>query len=175
MSKSSLSLWLQNMPLPEKRLRELRDWNATRIERFQWRLIISVGSLPGRTVYDSIGIRTRSSVGRAVVLYTTGPRFESWRVHRYSIFFAFLETGGLHQCFSRFSHRLIQSLRKMRYSLKQLYGISKIWRYQRKRTEYVQLRLEMKVMNDFWYATILRIICPHQQAFRNSGKFFSLF
>ena len=33
-SKSSLSLWLHNMPLPEKRLRELRDWNAVRIERF---------------------------------------------------------------------------------------------------------------------------------------------
>lgn len=34
-SKSSLSLWLHNMPLPEKRLRELRDWNAVRIERFR--------------------------------------------------------------------------------------------------------------------------------------------
>lgn len=34
-SKSSLSLWLHDMPLPEKRLRELRDWNAIRIERFQ--------------------------------------------------------------------------------------------------------------------------------------------
>lgn len=33
-SKSSLSLWLHDMPLPEKRLRELRDWNAVRIERF---------------------------------------------------------------------------------------------------------------------------------------------
>src|SRR3989344_4676824 len=33
-SKSSLSLWLHSMPLPEKRLRELRDWNAVRIERF---------------------------------------------------------------------------------------------------------------------------------------------
>lgn len=33
-SKSSLSLWLHNMPLPEKRLRELRDWNASRIEHF---------------------------------------------------------------------------------------------------------------------------------------------
>ncbi len=33
-SKSSLSLWLHNMPLPEKRLRELRDHNAVRIERF---------------------------------------------------------------------------------------------------------------------------------------------
>lgn len=34
-SKSSLSLWLHDMPLPEKRLRELRDWNVVRIERFQ--------------------------------------------------------------------------------------------------------------------------------------------
>jgi hypothetical protein len=34
-SKSSLSLWLHDMPLPEKRLRELRDWSAIRIERFQ--------------------------------------------------------------------------------------------------------------------------------------------
>jgi len=34
-SKSSLSIWLRDMPLPEKRLRELRDWNAVRIERFQ--------------------------------------------------------------------------------------------------------------------------------------------
>lgn len=34
-SKSSLSLWLYDMPLPEKRLRELRDWNAVRIERFR--------------------------------------------------------------------------------------------------------------------------------------------
>lgn len=34
-SKSSLSLWLHDMPLPEKRLRELRDWNAVRIEKFQ--------------------------------------------------------------------------------------------------------------------------------------------
>ncbi|MFA6415065.1 MAG: hypothetical protein WC217_01040 [Candidatus Paceibacterota bacterium] len=33
-SKSSLSLWLHDMPLSEKRLRELRDWNAVRIERF---------------------------------------------------------------------------------------------------------------------------------------------
>lgn len=33
-SKSSLSLWLRDMPLPERRLRELRDWNAVRIERF---------------------------------------------------------------------------------------------------------------------------------------------
>jgi hypothetical protein len=34
-SKSSLSLWLHSMPLPEKRLRELRDWSAVRIERFR--------------------------------------------------------------------------------------------------------------------------------------------
>ena len=34
-SKSSLSLWLHSMPLPEKRLRELRDWSAVRIEKFQ--------------------------------------------------------------------------------------------------------------------------------------------
>ncbi|MFH1178282.1 MAG: hypothetical protein V1711_00960 [bacterium] len=34
-SKSSLSLWLHDRPLSEKRLRELRDWNAVRIERFQ--------------------------------------------------------------------------------------------------------------------------------------------
>ena len=34
-SKSSLSLWLHGMPLPEKRLRELRDWNVVRIERFR--------------------------------------------------------------------------------------------------------------------------------------------
>jgi len=33
-SKSSLSLWLQNMPLSEKRLRELRDNNVVRIEHF---------------------------------------------------------------------------------------------------------------------------------------------
>ena len=33
-SKSSLSLWLHDMPLPEKRLRELRDHNVVRIERF---------------------------------------------------------------------------------------------------------------------------------------------
>lgn len=34
-SKSSLSLWLHDMPLPEKRLRELRDWSEIRIEKFQ--------------------------------------------------------------------------------------------------------------------------------------------
>lgn len=33
-SKSSLSLWLHDLPLSEKRLRELRDFNAVRIERF---------------------------------------------------------------------------------------------------------------------------------------------
>jgi len=33
-SKSSLSLWLRDMPLAEKRLRELRDFSAIRIERF---------------------------------------------------------------------------------------------------------------------------------------------
>ena len=33
-SKSSLSLWLHNMPLSERRLRELRDNNSVRIERF---------------------------------------------------------------------------------------------------------------------------------------------
>jgi len=34
-SKSSLSLWLHNYPLPEKRLRELRDFNEQRIENFR--------------------------------------------------------------------------------------------------------------------------------------------
>lgn len=34
-SKSSLSLWLRDMPLPEARLRELRDFSATRIERYR--------------------------------------------------------------------------------------------------------------------------------------------
>ncbi len=32
-SKSTLSLWLRDMPLPDERLRELRDFNQTRIER----------------------------------------------------------------------------------------------------------------------------------------------
>jgi hypothetical protein len=32
-SKSTLSLWLRDMPLPEERIRELRDFNETRIER----------------------------------------------------------------------------------------------------------------------------------------------
>lgn len=31
-SKSSLSLWLRDHPLPLERIRELRDWNAERIE-----------------------------------------------------------------------------------------------------------------------------------------------
>lgn len=31
-SKSSLSLWLRDHPLPIERIRELRDWNAQRIE-----------------------------------------------------------------------------------------------------------------------------------------------
>jgi len=34
-SKSSLSLWLTAYPLPEKRLRELRDFSEQRIERFR--------------------------------------------------------------------------------------------------------------------------------------------
>lgn len=34
-SKSTLSIWLREYPLSEKRLRELRDWNETRIERFR--------------------------------------------------------------------------------------------------------------------------------------------
>jgi hypothetical protein len=34
-SKSTLSIWLHAMPLPEKRLRELRDFNALRIERYR--------------------------------------------------------------------------------------------------------------------------------------------
>ena len=32
-SKSTLSLWLRDMPLPEERIRELRDFSETRIER----------------------------------------------------------------------------------------------------------------------------------------------
>lgn len=32
-SKSTLSLWLRDLPLPEKRLRELRDFNQVRIEK----------------------------------------------------------------------------------------------------------------------------------------------
>lgn len=34
-SKSSLSLWLKKYPLSEQRLRELRDFNEQRIERFR--------------------------------------------------------------------------------------------------------------------------------------------
>ncbi len=34
-SKSTLSIWLQDLPLPEKRLRELRDWNQSRIENYR--------------------------------------------------------------------------------------------------------------------------------------------
>jgi hypothetical protein len=34
-SKSTLSLWLRDMPLSEKRLRALRDFNATRIEKYR--------------------------------------------------------------------------------------------------------------------------------------------
>lgn len=34
-SKSTLSLWLHNHPLSDKRLRELRDWSKIRIERFR--------------------------------------------------------------------------------------------------------------------------------------------
>lgn len=34
-SKSTLSNWLQDMPLPPERIRELRDWNEVRIERYR--------------------------------------------------------------------------------------------------------------------------------------------
>ncbi len=34
-SKSSLSLWLRDMPLSDERLRSLRDFSATRIERYR--------------------------------------------------------------------------------------------------------------------------------------------
>lgn len=34
-SKSSLSLWLRNYPLSEKRIRELRDWSEVRIEKYR--------------------------------------------------------------------------------------------------------------------------------------------
>ncbi len=34
-SKSTLSLWLKNYPLSKKRIRELRDWNEQRIERYR--------------------------------------------------------------------------------------------------------------------------------------------
>jgi len=34
-SKGTLSLWLRDMPLSKKRIRELRDWNEVRIERYR--------------------------------------------------------------------------------------------------------------------------------------------
>ncbi len=34
-SKSTLSLWLQGLPLSDKKIRELRDFNASRIERYR--------------------------------------------------------------------------------------------------------------------------------------------
>lgn len=34
-SKSTLSYWLRNHPLSKQRIRELRDWNEQRIERFR--------------------------------------------------------------------------------------------------------------------------------------------
>lgn len=34
-SKSTLSLWLRNYPLSKKRIRELRDWNEQRIEKYR--------------------------------------------------------------------------------------------------------------------------------------------
>ncbi len=34
-SKSTLSYWLRDFPLPEARIRELRDWNEQRIERYR--------------------------------------------------------------------------------------------------------------------------------------------
>lgn len=34
-SKSTLSLWLRNYPLSKQRIRELRDWNEQRIEKFR--------------------------------------------------------------------------------------------------------------------------------------------
>jgi len=34
-SKSTLSLWLRNYPLSKQRIRELRDWNEQRIERYR--------------------------------------------------------------------------------------------------------------------------------------------
>lgn len=33
--KGTLSFWLKDHPLPEKRIRELRDWNQQRIERYR--------------------------------------------------------------------------------------------------------------------------------------------
>src|SRR3989344_1149266 len=34
-SKSTLSYWLRDYPLSDKRIRELRDWNEKRIERYR--------------------------------------------------------------------------------------------------------------------------------------------
>jgi len=34
-SKSTLSLWLRDFPLSKRRMRELRDWNEQRIEKFR--------------------------------------------------------------------------------------------------------------------------------------------
>lgn len=34
-SKSTLSLWLKNYPLSKQRIRELRDWNEQRIEKYR--------------------------------------------------------------------------------------------------------------------------------------------
>ena len=34
-SKSTLSLWLRNYPLSKQRIRELRDWNEQRIEKYR--------------------------------------------------------------------------------------------------------------------------------------------
>ena len=34
-SKSTLSIWLKDFPLSDKRIRELRDWNETRIENYR--------------------------------------------------------------------------------------------------------------------------------------------
>ncbi|MDE2001240.1 MAG: hypothetical protein KGI60_01580 [Patescibacteria group bacterium] len=34
-SKSTLSIWLQDLPLSERRLREVRDWNQSRIENYR--------------------------------------------------------------------------------------------------------------------------------------------
>jgi DNA-binding transcriptional MerR regulator len=35
LSKSTLSIWLKNYPLSKQRIRELRDWNEQRIERYR--------------------------------------------------------------------------------------------------------------------------------------------
>ena len=35
MNKGTLSYWLKDFPLEEKRLRELRDWNQVRIEHYR--------------------------------------------------------------------------------------------------------------------------------------------